>query len=79
MSLIDYLETLKGVGEVESFASRCLTSVGYLNHVAKGRRQPSADLAIRIERESSGAVTCESLCPDTDWDYIRRSHPDSAA
>lgn len=57
--------------EKEQFAQNCGTTWGYLIHVIKGRKQPSATLAIAIERESEGQVTCEEICPGTDWEYIR--------
>ncbi|NWB64435.1 YdaS family helix-turn-helix protein, partial [Pseudomonas sp. F1002] len=42
-----------------------------LKQVAYGNRRPSASLAINIERESQGQITCEQLRPDIDWAYVR--------
>lgn len=54
----------------ESFAVRCGTTYGHLRNVAYGK--PCAEkLAINIDRESGGVVTCESLCPDVDFHYLR--------
>lgn len=60
------------------FARRVGISPGYFKHILKGRRKASDALAINIERESGGAVRCEELCPDTDWQYIRSTRPKSA-
>lgn len=58
------------VPDRESFANRCGTSYGHLRNVAYGK--PCAEkLAINIDRESGGVVTCESLCPDVDFGYLR--------
>ena len=55
----------------QEFAEKVGSSWGYLSHVISGRRQASASLAIDIERESGGAVTCEEICEGADWEYIR--------
>lgn len=73
MGLGDYLKHLKvnGPGAVDDFAGRCNTSAAYLRQVALGHRRANGGLAITIERESKGVVTCESIRPDYDWQYIR--------
>ena len=71
MSLKEFLKTLATKEERESFAGRCSASFGYLQHVANGVRKASAQLAISIERETGGLVTCEETCPNADWEYIR--------
>lgn len=38
-----------------------------------GKRQVPADKCPLIERVTVGAVTCESLRPDVDWNYIRET------
>lgn len=53
------------------FADRCETTVGHLNNIAYGDKTCGEDLAIRIDRESGGKVTVESLRPDVDWAYLR--------
>lgn len=73
MTLEQYLETLATKADKAAFAQSVGTTLGYLKHVVKGRRSPSGALAIEIERETNGLVRCEELCPDADWDYIRRS------
>ncbi|MDB6061543.1 MAG: hypothetical protein JWM78_1646 [Verrucomicrobiaceae bacterium] len=64
---------LKGLSpeQKSDLAKRCSTTVGQLRQVACGARQAGESLAINIERESGGAVTCESLRPDVDWAYLR--------
>jgi len=76
--LYDYLKQLSeksGKNEVDAFAKRCGTSTGQLKQVAGGYRRAGESLAINIERESGGAVRCEDLRPDVDWEYLRRSKP----
>lgn len=60
------------------FAGRCGAKATYLNMVAFGAmahngkpKRVSAAIAIAIERESGGAVRCETLRPDVDWAYLR--------
>lgn len=36
-----------------------------------GKRTPSVETCIAIERETDGAVTVEQLRPDIDWSVIR--------
>lgn len=69
----DYWYSLKPGAEREDFASRCDSTVGYLNLVASGHAKAGEALAIRIERESNRAVLVESLRPDVDWAVIRNS------
>lgn len=61
----------QSVEDQRAFAVACGTTVGYLRQVAYEHRQCSASLAIVIDRESGGAVSFESLCPDADWEYVR--------
>lgn len=70
MPLRDYLKTLDAAARAD-FAARCGTSVDYLFQVGYGNRRPKAALAVAIERESAGRVTCEALLPEVDWSYVR--------
>lgn len=72
MNLHEFIKPLER-GALDAFASACLTTSGQLKQVAYGNRRPSASLAINIERESTGRVTCEELRPDVDWAYLRSS------
>lgn len=76
-SLIDYIKAMPTEYEREAFAKRCGTSLGYLKLVMYGNRNCSAALAINIDRESKGLITCDELCPDVDFNYLR-SQPLSA-
>jgi DNA-binding transcriptional regulator YdaS (Cro superfamily) len=69
-TLRDYLNSLP-VDDQAAFAARCNTTVGYLRKAISIRQPINAATAIAIERESGGAVTCESLRHDVDWAYIR--------
>jgi len=55
----------------EAFASKCDTTVDYIKQIMYGNRPCKAELAISIDRESNGAVKCEDLCPDADFEYLR--------
>lgn len=72
MSLKPYLLSMS-MPEREDFARRCGTSYGHLRNVAYGHKPCSAELAINIDRESGGRVTCEELCQVADWAYVRGS------
>lgn len=71
-AFLDFLNDIP-MDEREAFASRCGTTFDYLRQVAYGNRGCREALAINIERESSGVITCEVLCPHVDWAYLRHS------
>lgn len=52
----------------------CGTTENYLRKAISVGQQLGADLCIALDRESGGAVPCESLRPDVDWAYIRSSN-----
>lgn len=71
MDLLDFIKPMnKGV--LEAFAFQCSTTPGQIKQVAYGRRA-SAELAMRIDQASKGAVLCEAIRPDIDWAYLRGS------
>jgi DNA-binding transcriptional regulator YdaS (Cro superfamily) len=72
MTLHEYLKSLDKAA-LDAFARQCGTSVGQLKQVAYGNRRAGAALAVGIERESAGSVTCEQLRADIDWAYLRGS------
>ncbi|MDR0250550.1 MAG: helix-turn-helix domain-containing protein [Burkholderiales bacterium] len=65
-----YLNSLS-TQEQECYALRCGTTVGYLRRMVSARQRLGPDLCIRLDRESNGAVRCEDLRPDVDWQYLR--------
>ena len=68
-----FLKSLS-VSEQDDFARRVGTSLGYLRKVMSTNFDKLGEsLVIAIERESGGAVRCESLRPDVDWGYLRSS------
>lgn len=71
-ALLNFLKKLSP-DEAFDLAARCHTTTGYLKQVAYGNRRVRESLAINIERETGGAVSCEELRPDVDWAYIRNS------
>jgi DNA-binding transcriptional regulator YdaS (Cro superfamily) len=75
MTLLQLLES-KTEAERLAFAKSCGSrSVLYLFHVARGHKRAGESMAINIERESGGKVTCEELRPDVDWAYLRNTKP----
>lgn len=72
MSLHAYIKVLDK-DALAALAVRCNTTAGQLKQIAYGNRRASGGLAVSIERETQGMVTCEQLRPDIDWAYLRRS------
>lgn len=71
-------KTGKDVDLFADMADRIGVTPGHILNVAYSSRQCTAALAIALERESKGAIICEEICPDPDWDYIRgRKKPSS--
>lgn len=64
MDLRTYFFGLDARGR-EAFASKCGTTRGHMQNIAYGYREPSTELAVAIERESSGAVRRQDLFPQT--------------
>lgn len=64
MDLKTYFFSMSQVGR-EEFALHCGTTYGHLRNVAYGYREPSTELAVAIERESSRAVTRQELFPSS--------------
>lgn len=77
MKLRDYIRQLSG-DELQKFAARCETTVGQIRQVSNGRR-PGEKLAVNIDRETGGVVSCESLRPDVDWAYLRNTSAGATA
>lgn len=76
--LIDYLNSL-GREQQAAFAVRCGTSIGYLRKAASVGQRLGERLCVSLERESAGAVRCESLRPDVDWAYLAKRTPKEPA
>lgn len=53
------------------FANSCGTSVGQIQQIMYGHRTCNPILAIAIDRESGSLVSCDSLCPEADFTYLR--------
>lgn len=78
MTLHEYIRGLEREA-LYSLANRCRTSVGQLKQVAYGNRRAGAGLAVDIERETGGAITCEQLRADIDWAFVRSTSAKKAA
>lgn len=72
MSLHAYIKILDKA-KLAGLAARCETTAGQLKQIAYGNRRASVPLAVSLERETQGTVTCEQLRPDVDWAYLRGS------
>jgi DNA-binding transcriptional regulator YdaS (Cro superfamily) len=72
MSLHAYIKILDKA-KLDDLAARCETTAGQLKQIAYGNRRASVRLAVSLERETQGKVTCEQLRPDVDWAYLRGS------
>lgn len=74
MSSVDQLkEHLKKMStqEKKDFAKACSTTIGNLNQIVYVNGKCGAALAIRIDKASAGKVSCDLLCPDADFEYVR--------
>ena len=69
MDLKTYFLSLKADARAD-LAARCGTTLGHLRNVAYGR-VCGESLAINLERESGGLVSCEEMRPDVDWAFLR--------
>ncbi len=79
MTLLDYIKVLDAA-QLMAFAACCDTSAGHLKQIAYGNRRANAGLAIAIDRQTKGRVSCEVLRPDIDWQYLRmKEHTSGAA
>lgn len=54
------------------FAKKCGTTLGMMVQIYLGNRKCNPALAIEIDKHSGGAVKCDELCPDVDFNYIRQ-------
>lgn len=72
MDIKTYLFSMPVNDRIE-FAKRCGSTYGHVRNVAYGHKPCSAELAMEIERATSGAVRCEELRPDLaeHWAYLR--------
>lgn len=64
--------------ERENFARKCNTSTAYIQQIYQGHRQASAGLAIDIDKYSNGAVKCDGLHPNADFEYLRSQSKETA-
>lgn len=71
MNLKNYLSINRKTVNRGVFAENIGVSRVYVSHICSGFRLASIRLCLAIERETSGAVTCEDLRPDVDWAYLR--------
>lgn len=73
-----YLNSL-AIADQSDLAVRCGTSLGYLRKAISINQQLGAELCIRIEYATQGAVRCEDLRPDINWGVLRSTQPHNQA
>ena len=79
MDMKSFLNSLPDEEGRKAFAARCNTSIGHLRNVMYGYKTASVELAVAVELESGGAVTCNELRPTLAWVRIRdRAWPKGA-
>lgn len=71
MDLNDYLAT-QGQGAAARLAA-ALNVSPVLISLWRGRRAVPAHRCPEIERHTGGAVRCEDMRPDIDWNFVRTS------
>lgn len=59
------------VEQRKEFAQSCKTTLGNLQQIIYVNKKCGASLAIQIDKNSGGKVSCDSLCPDVDFNYVR--------
>lgn len=70
IKLKEYIQSLSTPERV-IFAEKCETTLKHLRNVSYGYKPAGESLCINIERESGGAVRCEDLRDDVDWEFLR--------
>ena len=68
--LLKHLNSLNKADR-SAFVAACKTSEGYLRKAISTGQKIGESLCIAIDRESQGAVRCEDLRADVDWEYLR--------
>lgn len=56
--------------EKKALITKCGITRGYFYNLLAGSKRPSAALACRIERFTSGRVTRREVLPDVDWELL---------
>lgn len=74
---VDYLRGLKRIEKV-ALCNKCEISIRWLENLLYANRQPSPELAVRLEKASNGHLTRQALRPDLDWALIGSSIPEKA-
>lgn len=73
MELGKYIDEYVPKKKRKAFAKACGTTVYYMNMLRCGAKPVTPRMAVAIEKATGGKVTCEEVCPDFDWAYLRRS------
>lgn len=69
-SLKIFLKSLETDEAREAFAGKCGTTLGHMRNASYGLRPLAPEICASAERESGGALVCDSLRPDLPWTRI---------
>lgn len=67
------LKTYISQNGVDGLSASVGKNAVYLRQIANGHRRASGALAIEIDKATSGVVGAETLRPDIDFAYLRRT------
>jgi DNA-binding transcriptional regulator YdaS (Cro superfamily) len=70
MNLRTYLDQSSRGMSTALARALCVTPV-LISQWATNKRQVPAERCLTIEKATGGAVTCEEMRPDVDWEYLR--------
>lgn len=71
ISLRDYYLSLDRLAR-EVFAEKVGTTTGHIHQIYNGYSKCNESVAIRMDKISNGLISCDELCPDADFNYIRQ-------
>jgi DNA-binding transcriptional regulator YdaS (Cro superfamily) len=70
--LLDYLNSLP-TKDQSDLCLKCGTTIGYIRKACSIGQRIGARICVKLEKETQGAIRCEVLRPDVDWQFLRDS------
>ena len=71
ISLRDYYLGLDKLAR-QVFAENVGTTTGHIHQIYNGYSKCNESVAIKMEKISGGLISCDELCPETDFNYVRQ-------
>ena len=65
-TLPEYIKSLDDV-QLQAFADRAGTTLGYLNLLRYGKKRIGPEFALTLEKASNFELNAEQLCPNFPW------------